>query len=149
MNMVAELSASVSFLLGLSAIAIYDWLFAFGQWVAGRLGVHRCGRGSDDSEAASLDGGDSVPLSQSALLRLQVLHEMEKQREQAARDDMAASMIWHVEPGSAAPQGRRVSVELPETGDERFSTPVARSPEPTATVARRDTSLESRGEAAA
>ncbi|KAF0306029.1 hypothetical protein FJT64_022410 [Amphibalanus amphitrite] len=147
MNMVAELSAAISFLLGLSAIAIYDWFFAFGQWVAGRLGVHRCGRGSEADDQASLDGGDSVPLSQSALLRLQVLHEMEKQREQAARDDVAASMIWHVEPGSAAPRGRRVSVELPETADERFSTPVARSPEPS-TLPRKETSAGTGAETA-
>ena len=58
-NMVSELCASVSFLLGLSAIAIYDWLVAFGVWLAVRLGLHvpqEEGKGGATAAAAGSAG---------------------------------------------------------------------------------------------
>ncbi|XP_037078604.1 uncharacterized protein LOC119099638 [Pollicipes pollicipes] len=53
LNMVAELSASISFLLGLSAIAIYDWLIAFGVWAAVKLGIKKCGGHKDDESTST------------------------------------------------------------------------------------------------
>ena len=133
--MVAELSASISFLLGLSAIAIYDWLIAFGLWVAARLRMNRfcAGEKDKDAEGLVLEGGDGdVPLTQSVLLRLQVLHELEKRREQeAAEKEQAESAIWHVEPGVEAPgahRSRRESIRLPDIGEEKLGTPAVSSP---------------------
>ena len=130
LNMVAELSASVSFLLGLSAIAIYDWLIAFSLWVATRLGWR--GGQPKDAEGPVPEGGHGdVPLTQSALLRLQVLHEVERQREQAAAAAAQHDpVIWHVEPSSVSvlsDRGRTESLRPPESAaEERFSTPAAR-----------------------
>ncbi|XP_037085606.1 uncharacterized protein LOC119106115 [Pollicipes pollicipes] len=134
-NMVAELSASISFLLGLSAIAIYDWLVAFGVWSAIRLGLYEDDLDGEDEYYAP-DGEEAAWPSDTVggLSQLQVLPEERGEGgsltpSEDGRDD-AASLIWYVEPSAkeaadkstspkavAAPRSRRRdSLELPTVG---------------------------------
>ncbi|XP_043211155.1 uncharacterized protein LOC122375720 isoform X2 [Amphibalanus amphitrite] len=97
-NMVSELCASVSFLLGLSAIAIYDWLVAFGVWLAVRLGLRK----PDEAEAEGAKEDATVA---------------ETTAEQGADPAAAAAgpAAQTTETGDSADgvQKRRVSVQLP------------------------------------
>ena len=62
-NVVSELCASVSFLLGLSAIAIYDWLVALGVWVSAKIGLHQPGREQGGPSTPASRPSQTAPLS--------------------------------------------------------------------------------------
>ncbi|XP_037076587.1 uncharacterized protein LOC119097655 [Pollicipes pollicipes] len=118
LNLVAELSASISFLFGLSAIAIYDWLVAFCVWSAIKLGLFRDAAGEDD-EPGAYDAEGAPTLS--PVPRLQVQSEDEDTSPSPAPpgNDTNASLIWYVEP-SARKGGNQVA-PLEPAGEQRQS----------------------------